>query len=201
MKRRKPLLCALALSIWISACSSDQKSQLWISYLPPRDIATALPAPAARSIAIGDFEDERRRTREDVLVERVQDRNRSAQREYRLVTPFPLLVQDHIRTSLEGARYRVTAFSEADFVITGSIIDFEVTELAGPIYSDLTANIVIELRLTDRRSGQLVWSERVGGSGSIRNSTDIKSVYTATLDAFTRQFVSEPGLQAAVLAN
>ncbi len=199
MKHPKPLLCALVLSLCVSACSSDEKSLLWISYLPPADVVTALPEPATESIAIGDFTDGRERTRPEVLVERVNDRERSSQREYRLATPFPLLIQDHVRTSLEGARYPVTAPSEATYEITGTILGFEVTELSGPLYSDLTGTIVVELTLTNLNTGQIAWTERVGGSGSIRNSTDIKGVYTATLDAFCRQLVSRPGLQQAVI--
>ncbi|MGF1447796.1 MAG: hypothetical protein ACFB20_00110 [Opitutales bacterium] len=199
MKHPKPLLCALVLSLCVSACSSDEKSLLWISYLPPADVVNALPEPAVESIAIGEFTDEREGTRPGVLVERVRERERSSQREYKLATPFPLLVQDHVRTSLEGARYPITAPSEATYTITGTILGFEVTEIPGTLYSDLTATIVVELTLTDLATGQVAWSERVGASGSIRNSTDIKSVYAATLDAFCRQLVTSPGLQQAVL--
>jgi hypothetical protein len=194
----KTLLCALVLAgLALAGCSSDERRLVWISYLPPRDLAGSFRNLETRPVTVAPVADKREVDDPALLVADIPGATRIEQTRYRLAEPLPVLVHDHVRQMLVNAGGQVVPPAEASLQLDGAVTAVSMEEFAGALYSDLMARISAEFTLRDQ-AGNLLWSDSFTGSYLLQRSTDIKRAYTGAMDGLMRQLARNQAFREAL---
>ena len=72
------------------------------------------------------------------------------------------IITDDIKTNLTNLNYKIVA-SQGDLILAGELAKLDSTFISGVLTADLNCTILISLKLTDAKTGHLVWSEMLTG--------------------------------------
>lgn len=112
------------------------------------------------------------------------------------------IVTEDIKKLLSNMNYNVVD-DKGTLAMTGEILRFETVVLMGFWSGQLEGNIQVNLRLIDNKSGNIIWTEIVSGSGKktellVDSGQFRKEALEKALDSFMANIYNSTSLQEAI---
>ena len=149
--------CLLLTSLIISGCAYND-SIVRIDFKPPALNATAA---TSKPITVETLTDQRGK---DPLVLGNKGVQFKTTGRYTVETPVANIVTNAIRDSLASLKYNVTA-DAADLVLSGELLRLESDVVRGFWSGELDGTVQVSLKLTNRATGNLLWTQTFTGFG------------------------------------
>ncbi len=145
------IICSLV------GCQHLTKEIVKIDYTPSR---YSKITDATKTIDVNPLKDLRGVDPKLLCYKDIQGRKRSG--EYLLERDVSDIVTEAIKKSLSNQNYRI-AEERGDLTLAGEILKLESYLVMGVVRFQVEGNIQVNLRLTDNKNGNIVWTEIFGG--------------------------------------
>ena len=186
---------SLVFALLISGCAYNN-TVVPLDFKPPQIDARAV---TQRPIVVETLTDQRGK---DPLVLGNKGVQYKTSGLYTVTTPVATIVTNALRDTLTGLSYRVDA-QNGELTLSGELLRLDAEAAVGFWSGELTSTVQVALKLTNRASGDLLWTETFTGFGKetglqIDHEGHRKIVTEAALADLVTKVASSPSLKQAI---